>query len=242
MGTDLTFDESTHTYRVGGDEVPSVTTITRMLDKSGPLMWWVANEARDYIRRELSPGETVDEVRIDELAEGARLAHKRTSQRAANIGTRAHSWCERYITDYRLGGGPEPDLPHAEPVAEAVIEFLDWEEQHDVEWALSEVRVYSERYNYAGTFDAMAVVDGNDYIVDFKTSKAVYNDMWMQLAAYQQAFSECFCGQRPDIGILHLPKTRAEFCWHQVQGTKPIMHHMDGFRGALALYQWKQGN
>ncbi len=241
MGTDLTFDESTHTYRVGGDEVPSVTTITRMLDKSGPLMWWVANEARDYIRRELSPGETVDEVRIDELAEGARLAHKRTSQRAANIGTRAHSWCERYITDYRLGDGPEPEMPHAEPVAEAVIEFLDWEEQHDVEWLVSEVRVYSERYNYAGTFDARAVVDGAGYILDFKTSKAVYDDMWMQLAAYRQAYYEQ-SGKDQLIGILHLPKTRAEFCWHPLDDTDDIAHHFGGFRGAHALYQWKQGN
>jgi len=231
----FTFDESTHTYRLDGEELPGVTSVTGVIDKSGPLMWWAVNEARDYIKREMEPGETVDEKRIDQVAESARMAHRHSSQTAANIGTRAHTWMEKYIKQVHFDNGPEPDFPESEEVQESVVSFLDWEENHEVEYMESEVTVYSEEHRYAGTFDLKAWVDGKVLIDDFKTSKSVYDNHWLQLSAYYLADGRDADG----IGILHLPKTRSEFTHYTELDEKVIESHIEGFLGARQLYEWQ---
>ena len=96
-GTEIKFDPENHSYHVEDKEAPGVTTITGVIDKSTPLMWWVANSARDYIKDELDPGEPLDEVEIDELAEGARLAHKRQGGKATTIGSIVHNFAEDFL-------------------------------------------------------------------------------------------------------------------------------------------------
>lgn len=51
-----------------------------------------------------------------------------------------------------------------------------------------EATVYSEKHGYAGTTDLIAsLADGLTYDIDFKTSKGVYPENGLQLAAYRNA-------------------------------------------------------
>ncbi|MHA2296191.1 MAG: PD-(D/E)XK nuclease family protein [Candidatus Hodarchaeales archaeon] len=56
-----------------------------------------------------------------------------------------------------------------------------------------EFPVLSRDYNYAGTVDLLAVVDGYITLIDFKTSKAIHDKHEIQVAAYANAFKET-CG------------------------------------------------
>ncbi len=50
--------------------------------------------------------------------------------------------------------------------------------------------MYSDKYGYAGTMDAVMEIEGKTYIVDFKTSKDIFDDYLLQAAAYKMAYEE----------------------------------------------------
>jgi hypothetical protein len=82
-----------------------------------------------------------------------------------------------------------------------------------VVWHETEVRVVSELYGYAGRFDAIATVNGHKYLIDFKTSSGIYDEMKWQLCAYRQAYNEMLEeGQEriENMAILHLDKKTGE--------------------------------
>lgn len=65
--------------------------------------------------------------------------------------------------------------------------FIDWESTSGVVWERQEFQVFNRRLNYAGSCDALVTVGGRRYILDVKTSKGVYKDYGLQLAAYRYA-------------------------------------------------------
>tara|TARA_X000001382_G_scaffold116995_1_gene96412 strand:+ start:26 stop:385 length:360 start_codon:yes stop_codon:yes gene_type:complete len=54
----------------------------------------------------------------------------------------------------------------------------------------TEVSLVSEKYQFGGTFDAIAEINGKNYLIDFKTSKSIYQEYVIQLAAYRQLWQE----------------------------------------------------
>ena len=72
--------------------------------------------------------------------------------------------------------------------------YPDWreptEEFDNVEYLESELRLISEEYQYGGTADCIAKVDGETVLIDFKTSNGVYAEHLIQLAAYKNVIEE----------------------------------------------------
>ena len=54
----------------------------------------------------------------------------------------------------------------------------------------TEVSLVSEKFQFGGTFDAIAEINGKNYLIDFKTSKSIYQEFVIQLAAYRQLWQE----------------------------------------------------
>lgn len=237
----LEFDEAKHVYLVKGEIVPSVTGIKA---PNPALQWWSANMARDHILENLKPGIALDEIAIQELAEGARKAHSVISKKAASIGTLAHEACEVFA---RTGSVAKPPI---HPQARASFEtFVKWWEDHDVKLHDAEKKVYSRNYGYAGTADLFCEVDGVRCIVDLKTSNAIYDDYFMQLAAYAHARNEEMkhelrledCLPYEDGWIVRLPK----------DGGPVETRHCDrdglskafgAFTGLLEYYTWAKSS
>lgn len=65
--------------------------------------------------------------------------------------------------------------------------LIDWCDEWKPEWIRNEFQVFSDRYRYAGSVDALARVSGSLLLIDHKTSKSVYEDYGLQLAAYRYA-------------------------------------------------------
>ncbi len=61
---------------------------------------------------------------------------------------------------------------------------------HKAVWSGIEVRGYSERYGYAGTYDRAGTLNGARFVVDVKTSQASHPVWGLQLAAYRQLCAE----------------------------------------------------
>lgn len=107
----------------------------------------------------------------------------------ARIGTLAHALI---LADLR---GIEPDprefTAHEMDQAEnAVIKWFSWRKAHTIEPILVEEGMVSEAHRYGGIVDCYGLVDGVLTLLDFKTGKAIYDEMGYQLAAYRQMLTE----------------------------------------------------
>lgn len=234
------FDAEKHKYYVNGQEVPGATTVTGVIDKSNALKWWAVNHARDYILENMEPGEEYDEKDINNLAQGARLAHQSDSSDAKVVGTVVHSFAEDWIQS-KLNGKEEPDLPVNDEARESAQRFLDWVDSNDVEFLATEQIVFHPMFGYAGTYDCKAIVNGNRLIIDFKTSKRLYDEYDLQATGYLKAEQQ----RKPDenldgYSIIRFPKSGADFEVKIETDYDQIIQHWGGFIAALRLYEWQQ--
>ena len=168
-------------YTFDGIELPGYTTISDLLAKPA-LIGWAANTAVDYC-----------EAHKDEpdVFQNAKKEWREAGKKAMDIGSAVHHLIEHFI---KTGDDTLPD--EREEVLNGFKAFLDWNEENGVEWLESEKPVCSMDYGYAGTLDAIAKftkgkLSGKVYVIDFKTSKAIYPEYATQIAAYAQARLEC---------------------------------------------------
>jgi len=61
---------------------------------------------------------------------------------------------------------------------------------HTVEPLLAEVYMEHSSLGYCGRIDAYCMVNGKLCLLDFKTSKGIYDDMFYQLAAYRELLED----------------------------------------------------
>jgi hypothetical protein len=148
-----------------------------------------------------------------------------------SIGTMVHKWVEN---DFK---GVRQELPVNAEARNAVQNYLEWKSQHDVDVIDSEFKIYSNYFDslpYAGTADADAKINGKRCIVDVKTSKAIYEEYWLQVAAYQSARAHELNISYQGRWILLFPKVggfQAEF-----RPNTTFQADWDGFYGALLLW------
>lgn len=181
---ELVFDEAKHLYFVNGQVVPGVTT---PLDKHLPKPWlapWAAKMCAEYLEANLKPGETLDEIQLKRLAKDMKMSWRRKGEDAADIGTLVHKFAE----DHALG--KNPTLPINKQARNGAEAYLAWLQENHVEVIFAERRVYSRDFEYAGTVDLVARINGALEVVDYKSSNAFREDFAYQTAAYQQALRE----------------------------------------------------
>lgn len=156
------------TYKLeSGQVVPSVTQIIGLINKP-QLVQWAYNLALK--------GENYREV----------------SKEAAHIGTVVHDNIAGLLC--KALGEPDRIVPPGieeedEEARNSYNAFLKWYEDAETGKKiplLSESSLVHEQEGYGGTLDAVFNIDGDRYLVDFKTSKAIYDEYWIQLAAYAE--------------------------------------------------------
>ena len=116
---------------------------------------------------------------------------RKTSEEACTIGTVTHDLIEHWIMgqdNYEADEGVD-DLTVIE-ASEGLREYIKWSEETQVDYLESEIRLISEEYQFGGTADSIAMIDGETVLIDFKTSKGVYTEHIIQLGAYRQIIEE----------------------------------------------------
>jgi len=106
---------------------------------------------------------------------------------SAEEGTKVHEAAEKVL----VGEEPEELDPSIAPAINSLSKFLKENKIHvDKEWIEKRVIHFGERY--AGTVDALALIDGKFGVLDVKTSQAIYRDYNLQTAAYFASLQENF--------------------------------------------------
>jgi hypothetical protein len=210
-----------------GTKAPGVTSILDMLPKPF-LRYWAAKEVATTAVDELGTIVTMTlrdrEAAIDHL----KRAPDRDTYRAATVGGAAHDIFERLAKGEPAGRIP----PDVEPFVRHFGEFID---EFSPEYLFMEETVWSETHDYAGSFDALAIIDGDLTWIDYKTTRSgVHEEVALQLAAYSHADYIL----RPDGTRVPLPHAEAGACvWIRPEewGVYPVRIDDEVFDDFLAL-------
>jgi hypothetical protein len=231
----LTRDDK-HRYRWNdGPLVPGVTTVQGMKDKSGPLVGWAKREVAACAVRNIdmlhqmvqTGGPASAETWLKGLPD-----YQRDS--SADLGSSVHALAEQIA----LGQDPVINETEAPFIESYRRDFL---ERHRPEFRSVEFMVYSQRYAYGGTADAACVIDGDLWLIDYKTGSGVYPDTALQLAALRWADWVGLPGdpkkyripQATRFGVVHIRPEGAQLIPFNV-GPEDF----DAFLACRRLYSW----
>ncbi len=212
-------------YYYLGEKFVSVTNVLSMLAKPA-LITWAAKVASGLV---LEDPERYDTV---EKAVGGLYGKRDT---AGERGTDVHTIAEQYA-------GGIVDLSQYKETkmagyAKSVESFFAIIQPQPI---YTEVNVYSRAHGYAGTADLIAEIGGEIWLLDYKTSKAVYPEMGLQLTAYMNADFALIDGEETTLPVIDkaavvLLKKNGTFVFHPVEGD------MEAFLALKRVWDWKEG-
>jgi hypothetical protein len=230
----------------GVGKFPSVTTILGVLGKPALIGWAKKQVAlaiqpilKDLYDQKISP----TDLDVDAIIKMAKQKPQKIMEEAGDIGTQVHRWLEVIVKE-KIGTPQlewealekKVEVTTDERVKKCVSAFFKWANKHHFDPLESELMVYSKRFEYAGTFDAIGYVDGILTLIDFKSSKAFYPEMGIQLAAYRHAYQEMTNKKIPALLVLRLGKEDGEF---EAVTIKRPANALVAFKSAITLWKWK---
>jgi hypothetical protein len=184
----------TTTYLLAdGTKIPGVTTVigSSLGWNRGALMYWAWMEGK------------------------AGRDFRKTQSDAADTGTIAHAMVEAAI---RGQSYTPPATATDEQLRAARLSFGAWDEwasNSKLEVLATEIHLISETHRVGGTPDAIGRVRGGLCLPDWKTSKGIYAEHVIQLAAYEQIWTE----------VTDMPLTAGIHCCRFDKVTGGFSHH-----------------
>jgi hypothetical protein len=179
----ITFLDNRFYSTENGGYVPSVTTILNAYPKDAGYFQWLK-----------SVGEDADTIR-DEAGRRGSVVHELTEKYDAGMEVKLMD--DNGYIGYKLSEWS---------MFERYVDFCN-RFQFDVLY--SEYNFISHKLGFAGTVDRVININGKTILVDIKTSNAVYDSYWLQLAAYKKLLEEVYGTIIDEVAILWLnAKTR----------------------------------
>lgn len=224
----------------------SVTTIISSGVPKKNLPYWAARSVAERAAELLADG-TLARLLADHGGNPAPIvallkeAPWEQRDAAADRGSRVHDAAERAVLRASAGlldeEAPDPD------VAPYLDQWRRWCRDYGVEFWAAEAPVFSRRFGYAGTADAIVERDGRRYLVDYKTNeKGLYPEVALQLSAYAHAD---FIGlpdgtehPMPELaGALAVNLQRDQYVVWELD-RELLARHFHGFLCAFGVAEW----
>lgn len=219
-----------------GQKAIGVTSVVNMLPKPF-LQFWSAKVVAEHAVKNAG---TVVQMVLDAggkdvgAVDWLKGAPRRETSGAAETGTAVHDLVERIARGEDVGR-VHPDY---QPYVDHFKAFLDkWQP----EYLLMEETVWNEEHGYAGTFDAIARINGEVVILDYKTTRSgVHAEVALQMAAYANADYVV----RSDGGRVPLPKIEGAAVLHlrpEAWKLVPVAINpavFDIFQALLQVHAW----
>lgn len=204
-----------------GERLPGVTTILGILGKPALIHWsWdLGCKGIDY---------------------------KTFRDDKADIGTLAHEMIlchlKKETPDTSYYSQNQIDLAET-----CFIKYLDWEKDKTIEPILLEKPLVSELHQYGGTIDNYCLLNGIKTLIDYKTSKAIYEENFMQISAYawlilenileKDTYEDSFLPIENRI-ILRVGRNEQE--GFEVKNINNIIKYFEIFKNCLNIYNLKK--
>jgi hypothetical protein len=234
----------THLYYFNGHGPwPGVTSITKVLDAPA-LTYWKMNQVAQAA---IAGAERLIEDREAGRVDAAVKYLTTLSSSAADRGHRIHASIEQILRREAV----TIDARDEAAVAGARAWLNAQVREHGLRPLEVEAFLLHETLGYGGTCDLIAELDGEVWLLDWKTGSSVaspdgrvYDELRLQLAAYANAEFLARLGDPVEyavqsitrFGILHVTEGGTRLYPADVTADDWI-----AFRACLRLYQWKRG-
>jgi len=120
----------------------------------------------------------------------------------------------------------------------SLISFYEWLKNNDLKPIHLEKPFVSEKYQYGGTIDCYAMLNGKPTLLDFKTSSGIWPEMLHQVAGgYYQLLKEAGL-EVEQIRILRIGRSEDEGFEDRVVTNWNI--HWGIFESALKIYNYQK--
>ena len=204
-GLTLTFDDEKHIYYHEKKKLESVTGICGNGVPKPELTGWLVStpirEIKNAINNRLDEGWGIDRVELERIIDKAKNKTEEVKKDAGLVGTVVHGLIEDFLQGKKIPNQSD------EKVVNCWNLFLDWWNKQEYEVVELEKKVFSKKYNYAGTLDlVLKDKQGNLILADIKTSNQISFDYTLQLNAYKEAYEEETKTKISKGLIIRLPK------------------------------------
>jgi len=199
---------------LNGRRVPRVSTVTGLLDKSRPLMYWSAKITAAYAVNQIQrikDGElTFEDITSMDLGafyREAKAEHEKISKLERDKGSRVHDIAKMIFS--QMIKNSDIEVGEVDPDIYAPVNgLIDWIKNNDFRPVMTEVTVWSKSFRgYGGRLDVTGLYNKRLLTIDVKSSSGIYDDMKIQVAGYDHAYEERNPGTYTDgTGILRLDK------------------------------------
>jgi hypothetical protein len=221
----------------GGPLYPSVTTILGIKDKPALVGWAKRETAASAVRNLDVLSQMVQNGGTQAAVDWLKKIPDYQRDASADLGSAVHAAAEAI----GRGQAVAPDDAVQPFVAAYRRDFLD---VFGPRFIAVEAMVCSLRYEYGGTADAFAEIDGETWLLDYKTGAGVYPDVALQLAGLARAQ---FIGLPGDPTQYPVPAaTRFGVVHIRPDGARLLPVLVDratvaAFLDARRLFEWDQG-
>jgi hypothetical protein len=221
----------------GGPLCPSVTTILGIKDKPGLVGWAKRETAASAVRNLDVLARMVQNGGSQAAVDWLKRIPDYQRDASADLGTQVHAAAESIGRGQTVSVGGE-----VRPFVESYQR--DFVEVFKPRFLAIEPMVCSLRHEYGGTADAFVEIDGEIWLLDYKTGAGVYADTALQLAGLARAQ---FIGLPGDptqypvpvatrFGVLHIRPDGARLLPVAVDRATAA-----AFLDARRLFAWDQG-
>ena len=139
-------------------------------------------------------------------------------KRASEEGTQVHEMIEDYLNGKKLSFLEHGIPMYAPNVWQMFLRFVDFWEEYKPTLIEAEIHLFSDELKVAGTCDMVCEINGELWVIDFKTSNHLQTTYDLQTALYAKCFEECFDKKVDRTGILWLKSSKRGSKKDKMQG------------------------
>ena len=139
-------------------------------------------------------------------------------KKASEEGTQVHEMIEAYLNGEELKFLEHGRPIYAPNVWQMFLRFVDFWEEYKPTLIEAEIHLFSDELKIAGTCDMVCEINGELWIIDFKTSNHLQTTYDLQTAIYAKCFEECFGKKVDRTGVLWLKSSKRRAKKDKMQG------------------------
>ncbi|EAR14046.1 hypothetical protein RB2501_01430 [Robiginitalea biformata HTCC2501] len=210
-------------YQVGDEYYPSVTTVLSAYPKGYGFQEWLKNVG----------GEA-----------------ERILREAADRGSNVHNAIEQILLGRELQWITEGKQHYSLDEWQMICRFMEFYQDYiqSGEQVATETQLFSKKMKLGGTCDMVAKINGETWMIDFKTSNGLYKTHEIQLAAYKEMWDEHNSPKIDRYGILWLNsnhRTKRQFQgvdWQLKEFTDSHEYNLQLYYHTRALWDCENPN
>lgn len=205
-------------YRRNGMYYPSITYVLVSYPKGKQFEEWLKNMGRaaDYVVK-----------------------------KASEEGTQVHELVEEYLEGKEVNFLNQFNNPQHNPdVWMMFLRFVEFWEIYKPKLIETEVHLFSDEYEVAGTCDLICEIEGELWLIDVKTSNMMHSTYELQTSIYGQCYKECYGKEIDRYGILWLKSSKRRLNkekmtgkgWEMITPTRTQTENLEIFKMVKRLF------